>query len=99
MPGSEIVRISGNFAGQMIRQYVRDTWLGVLHELGVEIIPMTRLYGADKDTAYFEHSTSKTPVVCEGLDTLVLALGHAAETSLEESLDDAARILAARRRL
>ena len=36
--------VNGNFAGQMIQQYVRDTWLGALHELGIEVIPMARLF-------------------------------------------------------
>ena len=79
--------VNGNFAGQMIQQYVRDTWLGKLHELGVEIIPMVRLYGADRDSAYFEHATSNQPVVCEEMETLVLALGHAPQDALEASLE------------
>ena len=79
--------VNGNFPGQMIQQYVRDSWLGKLHELGVEIIPMVRLYGADSDTAYFEHATSDQPVVCEDMETLVLALGHTPQDALEASLD------------
>ena len=78
--------VNGNFAGQMIQQYVRDTWLGALHGLGVEIIPMARLFGVDADTAYFEHATSDQPVVCEDMDTMVLALGHAPEDQLETDL-------------
>lgn len=79
--------VNGNFAGQMIQQYVRDTWLGALHELGIEIIPMARLFGVDADTAYFEHASSDQPIVCENMDTLVLALGHAPQDSLETELD------------
>lgn len=79
--------VNGNFAGQMIQQYVRDTWLGALHELGIEVIPMARLFGADADTAYFEHVSSDQPIVCEDMDTLVLALGHTPQDGLEMELE------------
>jgi NADPH-dependent 2,4-dienoyl-CoA reductase/sulfur reductase-like enzyme len=78
--------VNGNFAGQMIQQYVRDSWLGTLHRLGVEIIPLVRLFGVDSDTAYFQHATSGEAVVCEATETTVLALGHTPEDSLERSL-------------
>ena len=78
--------VNGNFAGQMIQQYVRDTWLGALHDLGVEIIPMARLFGVDADTAYFEHVSSDQPLVLEDMDTMVLALGHAPVDELEADL-------------
>ena len=80
--------VNGNFAGQMIQQYVRDTWLGALHELGIEVIPMARLFGVDADTAYFEHASSDQPIVCEDMDTMVLALGHSPEDGLETELAD-----------
>ena len=79
---------NGNMPGQTIQQYVRDRWLGELHKLGVEITPLARLYGADGDTAYFEHTTSGEPIVCEGVETLVLALGHQADDDLEQALAD-----------
>ncbi len=79
---------NGNMPGQTIQQYVRDRWLGELHKLGVEITPLARLYGADGDTAYFEHTTSGEPIVCEGVETLVLALGHQADNDLEQALAD-----------
>ena len=78
--------VNGNSAGQMIQQYVRDTWLGALHELGIEVIPMARLFGVDSDTAYFEHASSDQPIVCEDMDTMVLALGHSPEDGLEAEL-------------
>ena len=49
---------------------------------------MVRLFGADSDSAYFEHATSTQPVVCDEMDTLVLALGHTPNIALEESLTD-----------
>ncbi len=78
--------VNGNMPGQMIQQYVRDRWLGELHKLGVEITPLARLYGADGDSVYFEHATSGEPIVCEGVETLVVALGHRAVDELEQAL-------------
>jgi hypothetical protein len=79
--------INGYVAGQRIQQYVRDQWNGTLHKLGVEIIPYARLYGADGDMVYLQHMTSGEAIVCEGVDTLVLALGHEQELQLASELD------------
>jgi hypothetical protein len=46
------------------------------------------LYGADSDTVYLQHTTSGEPVLCEGADTLVTALGHKANTDLANDLAD-----------
>ena len=80
--------VNGMMAGQTIQQYVRDHWVGVLHKLGVEIIPYARLFGADGDTVYLQHTTSGEAMVLDGVDTLVTALGHAARTELEAALSD-----------
>jgi NADPH-dependent 2,4-dienoyl-CoA reductase/sulfur reductase-like enzyme len=80
--------VNGNMAGETIQQYVRNAWTGVLHKLGVEIIPLARLFGVDGETAYFQHMTSGEPVICEGVDTLVLALGHERVADLETELED-----------
>ena len=79
---------NGYMPGQSIQQYVRDGWLGTLHKLGVEWQPMTRLHGVDEDTVYFQHTVSGEPVLAEGVDTLVLAMGHQSRRALEESLQD-----------
>ncbi len=44
---------NGYMPGWTIPQYVRDSWLGKLHKLGVEIIPLVRLAGADAESVYF----------------------------------------------
>ncbi len=80
--------VNGNMAGESIQKYVRDHALGVLHKLGVEIIPLTRLYGADANTAYFQHTASGEAVICEDMETLVLSLGHAASDGLLRGLGD-----------
>jgi 2,4-dienoyl-CoA reductase-like NADH-dependent reductase (Old Yellow Enzyme family) len=78
--------VNGYVPGQMIQQYVRDQWNGTLHKLGVEVIPYARLYGVDGDTAYLQHAASGEPIICEGVDTVVLALGHEQESALAEEL-------------
>ena len=80
--------VNGNMAGQSIQQYVRDRWVGELHKLGVTIITYARLGAVDADTVYFEHTTSGRPILCEGVDTLVTALGHEPVTGLEHELAD-----------
>ena len=80
--------VNGYVPGQRIQQYVRDQWNGTLHKLGVEIIPYARLYGADGETVYLQHMSSGEPIVCEGIDTLVLALGHEQETKTVSELED-----------
>ncbi len=80
--------VNGMGAGEALQQYMKNKLVGQLHKLGVEVIPYTRLYGLDADTVYLQHTTSGEPVVCEGVETLVLALGHRSETELEASLSD-----------
>ena len=80
--------VNGYMPGQTIEGYVRDQWMGELHRLGVEIIPYVRLFGADADSVYLQHVTSGEAVVCEEVDTLVLALGHRSVNRLEEELAD-----------
>ena len=78
--------VNGMCAGQEIQSYVRDLWTGTLHRLGVEILPYLRLYGADRQSVYLQHVLSGEAVVCDEVDTLVLALGHRSNTDLEQEL-------------
>ncbi len=78
--------VNGTHAGQNLQMYLRDRWLGDLSRLGVEVIPYARLFGADAETAYLIHSVTQEPIVCEDVDTVVLALGHRSVTTLEDEL-------------
>ena len=60
---------------------------GILHKLGVEIVPYARLFGVDGNTVYFQHATSGEPIVFEDVDTLVTSLGHDRVAELEDELD------------
>ncbi len=79
--------VNGYMPGQAIQQYVRDHWVGVLHRLGVTVIPYARLFGVDRDTVYLQHTTSGEPIVVEGVDTVVAALGHESVSALELELE------------
>ena len=78
--------VNGTTPGQTIQQYVRDIAIGRLHKLGVEWISYLRLFGADGDSVYFQHTTSGEAVVCEGVETLVLCQGHERVAELETEL-------------
>jgi 2,4-dienoyl-CoA reductase-like NADH-dependent reductase (Old Yellow Enzyme family) len=75
-------------AGQRVPFYVRDSWSGILHKLGVEVVPYARLFGVDGETVYFQHATSGEPMIFEDVNTLVTSLGHKRVASLEDELDD-----------
>jgi 2,4-dienoyl-CoA reductase-like NADH-dependent reductase (Old Yellow Enzyme family)/thioredoxin reductase len=79
--------VDGYMPGQRIHQYVRDHWAGELHKLGVEVLPLTRLYGVDGETVYLQHATSGEAIVLEGVDTLVASLGHERVADLEAELE------------
>lgn len=80
--------VNGITAGQTIPQYTRDKWLGELYRMGVEITPYARFYGADRDSAYFQHTLSGEAIVFENVDTIVTAFGHRPVTKLVEELQD-----------
>ena len=78
--------VNGYMPGQTIQMYVRDASIGRLHQLGVEVIPYVRLFGADEDAVYLQHLMSNEAVICEGVDTLVLAQGHTPDNHVETML-------------
>ena len=78
--------VNGVNAGQNLPIYLRDHLMAKLHDVGVEIIPYARIYGVDGETAYLVHISSGRPIVCEGVDTVVVAHGHASDVRLEHEL-------------
>jgi NADPH-dependent 2,4-dienoyl-CoA reductase/sulfur reductase-like enzyme len=76
----------GDFAGQSIEAMTRYRWLGILHNLGVEIMPNLRIAGISGSTVYFQHAASLQPVMLDGADTVVLARHYRASTELEGAL-------------
>lgn len=74
--------LNGHMPGEDLPYYVRDQKIGELHKLGVHVTPMVKLFGVDSDSVYFEHLSAREAVIAEDVDTLVLALGHQAESGL-----------------
>jgi NADPH-dependent 2,4-dienoyl-CoA reductase/sulfur reductase-like enzyme len=81
----------GYHAGQSLQQYVRDDMLAEVSRLGVDIVPLVRLYGADSDSVYFQHVLTGSPVVVDDVAALVLAVGHEAVDDLLVSLESDTR--------
>ena len=78
--------VNGLHAGQNLPMYLRDLWAAKLHDLGVEVIPYARIAGVDAGAAYLVHIVSGKAIVCEAVDTVVMAAGHAPDTRLEEEI-------------
>ncbi len=78
--------VAGVCAGQNLQQYLRDLWIGRLHEAGIEVIPFARIYGLDRGTAWFLHTTSGAAVEVAGFDSLILVEGHVPDQTLEREI-------------
>jgi 2,4-dienoyl-CoA reductase-like NADH-dependent reductase (Old Yellow Enzyme family) len=79
--------VTGYYPGERIQQYVRDGFLAALARARVQVISLVRLFGADDDTAYFQHVLTGEPVLIEGISGLVLAQGSLPEDSLLQALE------------
>ncbi len=85
--GSHVqLAVNGTHAGETLPLYVRDNLAAELHRLRIAVTPYARLYGGDGDTVYMQHTTSGEPLLFEGIDTLVLCLGHAPQDELAADL-------------
>ncbi|MDE4536355.1 FAD-dependent oxidoreductase [Pseudomonas sp. ITEM 17296] len=78
--------VNGTHCGENLPLYVRDQLAGELHRLGIPITPYARLYGCDDNTVYLQHTASGEPMIFEGIDTLVLCLGHQPNDTLATEL-------------
>ncbi|MER6976709.1 FAD-dependent oxidoreductase [Streptomyces carpinensis] len=68
--------VTGFAAGEHLQQYVRAAMLAQAARARIEIVPNVRLYGADSDTVYLQHTLTEEPVLLEGVAGTVLAQGH-----------------------
>ncbi|BCF86285.1 oxidoreductase (plasmid) [Rhodococcus qingshengii] len=78
--------VNGYSAGEMLQQYTRNAMLGAVYEVNVEIVTNVRLFGADEDTVYLQNTLTSSPVLRQGVDALVLALGHKQHDGLYHEL-------------
>ncbi|MFI7006961.1 FAD-dependent oxidoreductase [Streptomyces sp. NPDC050145] len=68
--------VTGFAAGEHLQQYVRSALLARAVRARIDIVPNVRLYGADSDTVYLQHTLTEEPVLVEGVAGVVLAQGH-----------------------
>ncbi|GMG82123.1 FAD-dependent oxidoreductase [Paralimibaculum aggregatum] len=87
LAGSHVtLAVNGQMAGETLQLYARSHMVARLYRLGVEIRPHMRLFGADGNTVWLQNTLSDEAVTLEGIDTLVLSLGHRAEDGLAAAL-------------
>ena len=79
---------TANAPGMNLVDGVRDHWVAALQKLGVAMIPYARLFGADGDTVYLQHTVTDDPIVCEEVETLVLSQGTVPDPGLAHALED-----------
>ncbi|MXZ81232.1 MAG: FAD-dependent oxidoreductase [Gammaproteobacteria bacterium] len=70
-------------AGETLDLYTRNHLLGRLRGTSVKILSHLRLSSADAGTIRFVDTLSAGPVELRGIDTLVLSLGHCADSNIE----------------
>lgn len=78
--------VTGTHVGESLPLYVRDNIAAELHGLGVTVTPYARLYGVDGGAVYLQHSASGAAMPVEGVDTLVLCMGHWPVDGLQDDL-------------
>jgi len=78
--------VNAPVAGNALQMYLRDHWNGVLHSLGVRVVPYLGFYGADGEAAYFQHAVTQESVVLDEIDTVVVCHGAEASAGLEAEL-------------
>jgi 2,4-dienoyl-CoA reductase-like NADH-dependent reductase (Old Yellow Enzyme family) len=78
--------VNGLVPGETLPLYVRDSIAADLHRAEIKVTNYARLFGTDGDTVFLQHSASGAPIMVEGVDTLVLCLGHQPVSELEPAL-------------
>ena len=58
----------------------------MIQSLGVRVINYARLFGADGGSAYLQHTVSGEAIVCEDINSVILAQGNCPQTHLEQEL-------------
>lgn len=85
--GSSVtLAVNGLHAGEVLPLYVRDNIAAEMHRLRVEVRPYMRLFGTSEGSVFLQHVPSGEAVEVEGVDTLVLCLGHRPVDDLSEAV-------------
>jgi 2,4-dienoyl-CoA reductase-like NADH-dependent reductase (Old Yellow Enzyme family)/thioredoxin reductase len=80
--------VDGYMAGFLLQQYVRNVMAARADKAGVRIVTTARIYGADRDSVYLQHTLSGEPIVIEGVSALVFAQGQLPVDDLVRELVD-----------
>ena len=78
--------VNGLVPGETLPLYVRDNIAADLHRAEIKVTNYARLFGSDGDTVFLQHTASAAPIMIEGVETLVLCLGHTPVSDLEADL-------------
>lgn len=57
--------------GESIPAIVRDQWFGELQSLNVELTCYARFFGAEDQTAFFQHTINGDAITCEDVDAII----------------------------
>ena len=57
--------------GESIPAIVRDQWFGELQSLKVELTCYARFFGAEDQTAFFQHTINGEAITCEDVDAII----------------------------
>lgn len=57
--------------GESIPAIVRDQWFGELQSLNVELTCYARFFGAEDQTAFFQHTINGEAIICEDVDAII----------------------------
>ena len=72
LSGHKVRIFSGaSTCGESIPAIVRDQWFGELQSLNVELTCYARFFGAEDQTAFFQHTINGEAIVCEDVDAVV----------------------------
>ncbi|MCY3770347.1 MAG: FAD-dependent oxidoreductase [Gammaproteobacteria bacterium] len=79
---------NSSMAGEALQAYTRNHFVRRIKKLGVRISTHARLYGIDGSTVFFQDTLTDDPVVIEGIETVVLSLGHVSVDPLSERIEN-----------
>jgi len=72
LSGYKVRLFSGaSTCGESIPAIVRDQWFGELQSLNVELTCYARFFGAEDQTAFFQHTINGEAIICEDVDAII----------------------------
>ena len=80
--------VNGPQPGAHLMGYMRDAAAGRLHAAGVQVTTYTRLFGAEGNSVFLEHTTALSPIEVENVDTLIVCAPYRPHRVLNNALLD-----------